>query len=253
MECSELLRLQAYFDGELDALGTLAVEEHLAQCGECTQRRAEWEQLRTALRQALPMELAPAALRARIERCLDQETRKTPAAMRPTSRISWPTGLGVLFGGMGGAVLASLAILLWFVPSRSDLLDQIVSAHVRSLMPEHLIDVASSDRHTVRPWFAGRTDVSPVVADFAAQGYRLVGGRLDILEQRRAAVLVYQHGAHTANVFSWQHHGAALPEQTVRSGYLVSCWQDHALQSCVISDMGSAEQQALVGLLRDSH
>ncbi|MBV9911347.1 MAG: anti-sigma factor [Sinobacteraceae bacterium] len=253
MECSELLRLQAYFDGELDALGTLAVEEHLAQCGECTQRRAEWEQLRAALRQVNPMEAAPAALRARIERCLDQETRQPPAVTRPTWRIPWPTGLSVLFGGAGGAILASLAMLLWFVPSRADLLDQIVSAHVRSLMPEHLIDVASSDRHTVRPWFAGRTDVSPTVADFAAQGYRLVGGRLDIIEQRRAAVLVYQHGAHTANVFSWQHQGAGLPRQTVRNGYLVDCWQDSALQSCVISDMGSTEQQTLVGLLRNTH
>ncbi len=253
MECSEQLRLQAYFDGELDALGILAVEGHLAQCGECTQRRAEWEQLRTALRQALPPEPAPTALRVRIERCLDQETRQKPAAMRPAWRIPWPTGLSVLFGGVAGAVLASLAMLVWFVPSRSDLLDQLLSAHVRSLMPEHLIDVASSDRHTVRPWFAGRTDVSPIVADFAAQGYRLIGGRLDILEQRRAAVLVYQHGAHTANVFNWQHQGAVLPVQTVRSGYLVNCWQDHALQSCVVSDMGRAEQQGLVDLLRDAH
>ena len=81
--------------------------------------------------------------------------------------------------------------------------DELVNAHVRSLMPAHLIDVVSTDKHTVKPWFAGHADVSPVVADFEQQGYRLIGGRVDYLEHQRSAVVVYQHGAHVINVFSW--------------------------------------------------
>ena len=83
-------------------------------------------------------------------------------------------------------------------------MDDLVGAHLRSLMPDHLIDVISTDRHTVKPWFAGHTDVSPVVEDFAAQGYRLLGARADYVDRQRAAVLIYQHGAHVINVFSWQ-------------------------------------------------
>jgi anti-sigma factor RsiW len=91
------------------------------------------------------------------------------------------------------------------------LLDDLLSAHVRSLMPDHLIDVISTDRHTVKPWFAGPGDVSPVVADFDAQGYRLIGARTDYFEHQRAAVIVYQRGSRVINVFSWA--GSARPTE----------------------------------------
>ena len=114
-----------------------------------------------------------------------------------------------MLGGVGGsAVAAAIALLLLFAP-RAGLLDQLVDAHVHSLSPGHMIAVVSTDRHTVKPWFAGRTDVSPVVVDFADQGYRLVGGRTDAIDGQRAAVVVYQHGAHFINVFSWKSPGGA--------------------------------------------
>ena len=131
------------------------------------------------------------------------------------------------------------------------LLDELVSAHVRSLMPSHLIDVVSTDKHTVKPWFAGHADVSPVVADFEPRGYRLIGGRVDYLDHQRSAVVVYQHGAHVINVFSWAGHDRALPADTTRSGYHFAFWRTGDLTYCAVSDTGWDELLGLVKLLRE--
>jgi anti-sigma factor RsiW len=136
------------------------------------------------------------------------------------------------------------------VPTLSDpVLDDLVSAHVRSLMPLHLTDVISTDRHTVKPWFAGRADVSPVVADFDAQGYRLIGGRADSLDRQRMAVLVYQHGAHVINVFAFAPPREVLPAELSRRGYHISCWRGGDLGYCAVSDAGWEELTALRQLL----
>jgi anti-sigma factor RsiW len=127
--------------------------------------------------------------------------------------------------------------------------DTLVAAHVRSLMPSHLIDVESTDHHTVKPWFAGHADVSPVVADFTAEGFHLVGGRADYLDHQRAAVVVYQHGAHVINVFSWSD-SAAVARQATRGGYHMVFWKAGDLQYCAVSDTGWDELQRLVGLLQ---
>jgi len=126
-----------------------------------------------------------------------------------------------------------------------------VNAQVRSLMPNHLIEVVSTDKHTVKPWFAGRTDVSPVVADFAQQGYRLVGGRADYLEHQRAAVVVYEHGPHVINVFSWAATRGGLPKNTTRNGYHLAFWRTGNLVYCAVSDTGWDELKGLVRLLQD--
>src|SRR5208283_2387855 len=115
-------------------------------------------------------------------------------------------------GGIGGtAIAATVAFLLLAPPLVNPLVNDLVGAHVRSLMPDHLIEVVSTDKHTVKPWFAGHSDVSPVVADFKAQGYELIGGRADYLDHQRSAVVVYQHGAHFINVFSWAGDLRHLP------------------------------------------
>ena len=138
-------------------------------------------------------------------------------------------------------------------PAANAVLDELVSAHVRSLMPTaQLIDVQSTDRHTVKPWFAGHADVSPVVVDFAAQGYRLIGGRADYLERQRAAAVVYQHGAHFINVFSWAADRGALPRDATRNGYHIACWRAGNLDYCAVSDTGWDELNGLVRLLRDT-
>ena len=198
MSCAESLRLQAYFDGELDAPGALEIEAHLEQCPACRALLQDLEQLRVAIRRELAPAV-PAALRARIARRLDQEP--AAGALPPPAPRSWgsrPFWLGAL-GGVGGSALAATLLFLVLSPSLSSvLLDDLVAAHVRSLMPAHLIDVESTDQHTVKPWFSGHADVSPVVADFAAQGYRLVGGRADYLRSsaRRGGRLPARRARH---------------------------------------------------------
>jgi anti-sigma factor RsiW len=194
---------------------------------------------------------------------LDEETAAaaaaaSPAQPRPAGRRSgspaWrtrPFWLGA-FGGVGAALAASLAFLFLSAAPADPLLDDVIAAHVRSLMPEHLTDVISTDRHTVKPWFAGHVDVSPVVADFATQGYRLVGGRADYFDHQRAAVVVYEHGAHVINVFTWVAGRHSFAERTTRSGYHVAFWRVGNLQYCAVSDAGWDELLALVRLLRDA-
>jgi anti-sigma factor RsiW len=179
--------------------------------------------------------------------------RGTP---RPRERVSstWRMRsfwVGAL-GGVGGTAIAATFAFLLLVPRFANpLLDQLVSAHVRSLMPSHLIDVVSTDKHTVKPWFTGHADVSPAVADFEPQGYRLVGGRVDYLDHQRSAVVVYQHGAHVINVFSWAGRDRALPADATRSGYHFAFWKAGDLDYCAVSDTGWDELLGLVRLLRD--
>jgi anti-sigma factor RsiW len=250
VQCAEALRVQAYFDGEVDAVSALEVERHAERCPECRALLEHLATTRARIRGELEFAAAPPQLRASIARLLDEEVRGATGQRAPRVPLRpRPFWLGAL-GGVGAALAAGLA-LFFIAPSRSDpILTDLVSAHVRSLMPEHLTDVISTDRHTVKPWFAGHADVSPVVADFADRGYRLVGGRADYFDQQRVAVVVYQHGAHVINVFSWVAGRRALPEFATRSGYHIACWKLGNLQYCAISDTGWDELQGLVRLLR---
>jgi len=118
-------------------------------------------------------------------------------------------------------------------------------------MPEHLIDVVSTDKHTVKPWFSGHADVSPVVADFDGEGYKLIGGRTDYFDHQRAAVVVYQHGAHIINVFTWAATKGALPKDTTRDGYHLAFWKTGNLVYCAVSDTAWDELLNLVKLLQN--
>ena len=261
MQCAESLRVQAYFDGEVDALGAAEIERHAGHCAECRALLEDLERTRVGIRRDLDPGGAPPALRARIARALDEEARAAPPAppqMRPPSprgnalpvwrmRAFWQGACG----GLGAAVAAALAFLFLSAVPSAALEEELTRAHVRSLMPGHLTDVVSTDRHTVKPWFAGHADVSPVVADFSAEGYRLVGGRADYLDRQRAAVLVYQHGAHLINVFVWATGRHTLPERTTRAGYHLVFWRVGDLDYCVVSDAGWDELAGLAHLLRD--
>jgi anti-sigma factor RsiW len=252
VQCAESLRVQAYFDAQVDALAAADIERHLEHCAECRALIQDLEQVRALLRREPAYVRTPPALRADIMRALDGAHDN----VRPRARASstWrgrPFWLGALGGAGGTAIAAGLAFLLLVPPFANPLLDDLVSAHVRSLMPAHLIDVVSTDKHTVKPWFAGHADVSPVVADFAQQGYKLIGGRADYLDHQRSAVVIYQHGAHVINVFSWAGHDRRLPGDATRSGYHLAFWKAGDLEYCAVSDTGWDELLGLVRLLRD--
>jgi anti-sigma factor RsiW len=254
MQCAESLRVQAYFDGELDALSAAEIERHSEACTECRALLEDLRQARTALRRDLSYASTPPALRARIMRSLDQESAVEGSRFNGDRLTGWrsrPFWKGA-FSGIGGtAIAAGIAFFLLAPPLANPLLDDLVNAHVRSLMPDHLIDVVSSDKHTVKPWFAGHTDVSPVVADFDPRGYRLMGGRADYFDHQRAAVVVYQHGAHVINVFSWAADQRGLPKNTTRNGYHLAFWKTGNLVYCAVSDTAWDELLGLVRLLQD--
>jgi anti-sigma factor RsiW len=253
MRCAESLRVQAYFDGELEAFSATKSERHSERCAECRALLRELGQVRSALRRDLTFASAPPALRARILGALDGESAiESP---RRVSRLkSWrpqPFWKGAMSGIAGSAVAAGIAFFVMAPSFTNPVLDDLVGAHVRSLMPDHLIDVVSTDKHTVKPWFAGHTDVSPVVSDFDLQGYRLIGGRADYFEHQRAAVVVYQHGAHVVNVFSWAGDQHGLPRNTTRNGYHLAFWKVDNLMYCAVSDTAWDELLGLVRLLQE--
>ncbi len=273
MRCAESLRVQAYFDAEVDAVSAAEIERHVERCAECHALLQDLQQMREVLRRDSAYARAPAALRASVMQALDREdapegtaapertatlvgaarplgTGRSRQSMSPTWRMRsiWVGALG----GVGGTAVAAVLAFFLLVPRLTNpLLDEVVSAHVRSLMPTHLIDVVSTDKHTVKPWFAGHADVSPVVADFESQGYRLVGGRVDYLDHQRSAVVVYQHGAHVINVFTWAGNARTLPDNATRSGYHLIFWRAGDLEYCAVSDTGWDELQGLVRLLRE--
>jgi anti-sigma factor RsiW len=254
MLCAESLRVQAYFDGELDALSAADAERHSETCANCRPLLQHLHQVRTALREELTYANAPPALRARVLRALDEacgvESPRLGEA-RPSRWRPQPFWKGA-FSGIGGTALAASIVFFFLVPPlTTPILDELVSAHVRSLMPDHLIDVVSTDKHTVKPWFSGHTDVSPVVADFDGQGYRLIGGRADYFDGQRAAVVVYQHGPHVINVFSWAVDQPGLPKNTTRNGYHLVFWKTGNLEYCAVSDTAWGELIGLVRLLQD--
>ena len=254
MLCAESLRVQAYFDGELDALSATDVERHRGACAECRTLLHDLDRVRSALRQDLTYAGAPPALRARVIRALDQEVATTIPRLSVERLRNWrprPFWQGA-FSGMGGTALAAGIAFFLLAPALTNpILDDLVSAHVRSLMPDHLIDVVSTDKHTVKPWFAGHADVSPVVADFDGQGYRLIGGRADYFARQRTAVVVYQHGSHVINVFSWAADQHGLPRNTTRNGYHLVFWKTGNLVYCAVSDTAWGELIGLVRLLQD--
>jgi anti-sigma factor RsiW len=254
MQCAESLRVQAYFDGELDAFSATSVERHSERCAECQSLLQDLEQLRTALRQDLTYASAPPELRARVMGTLDEEGDVKTWRRHRERATGWrpqPFWRGALSGVGGTAMAACITFFLLAPPLSQPMIDDLVGAHQRSLMPEHLIDVVSTDKHTVKPWFSGHADVSPVVADFDGQGYKLIGGRADYFAHQRAAVVVYQHGAHVINVFAWAATNDALPKDTTRDGYHLAFWRTENLVYCAVSDTAWDELLSLAKLLQN--
>jgi len=231
--------LNAMIDGELDGLNASKLEAHVRGCATCSAYLATLADVRDLMAPDALKEHAPAPLRARIEAMM---ATPEPAQPRlPTDRyIPW------LGGGAIGALAASAALFL-AVPqfSESDMPDQLIAGHIRSLQANHLTDVLTSNRHVVKPWFNGRLDFSPPVVDLGAQGFPLVGGRLDYIEGRPVAALVYRRRLHTINLFIRPLSGAApsLPATFRRQTYSLSRWTAGGLEYWAVSDIEKGELQ----------
>lgn len=248
MNCTEMhTLLHAYLDDELDAARSAEIAQHLAACPECMARHRAAEILQQSLRDPLLRHAAPAALAARIRGHVPEDARA-----RRRSSWQWPA----LSAALAASLLGVVAIAGWqslqLRAHRDDaLVTEAVSDHVRSLLATHLIDVQSTDRHTVKPWFDGRLDFSPQVQDLDAQGFVLIGGRLDVLGDERVAALVYRRHLHMINLFQWPATEGSVPlepKEQARSGYHAIGWREGGMQFLAVSD--TADLEAFVGAFR---
>ncbi|HEY2049768.1 MAG TPA: zf-HC2 domain-containing protein [Caulobacteraceae bacterium] len=255
MSCPELLHTQAFIDGEVDRAQAAAAERHIADCAECQAFCADAAAVSDAIRSSATRHVAPDELRQRVVTALEAADRadvvepdwRAASAARASRRRFWQ---GALSGAGVTGLAASLAILTILPPSATTLVDQVTSAHTRALMSGHVIAVASSDHHTVKPWFAGRIDISPPVQDFAARGFKLTGGRVDKVGGARVAVLTYQRGRHEVDLFVWADRGSTLPASTVRHGYHLMFWRSGDLSFAAVSDTAVPELANFVQLIR---
>jgi anti-sigma factor RsiW len=255
MHCEEAKRLlQADLDGELDAAGSAHLAAHVAGCAECQAERAALSDLKQSLKQA-QAHAAPEALRRRISIAVHDAARKETAQRKPAGKKPFKLSWAWLNGGFAGAGALAFAFMFSLYlsrPSDVDLLEQdVISGHARSMMVTHLSDVASTDQHTVKPWFADKLDFAPNVADFSAQGYPLVGGRLDYIDRHNVAAIVYHRRLHTINLYEWPERGhTTAPDlATSRDGYQLLHWTEHGMHYWLVSDMNAQELNEFKDLL----
>lgn len=230
--------LHALLDGELDAANASALETHLAACPACAQRLETLKALHERLAD-LPPTPAPQALKGRIEAMIGRESR---TATRPQARARPGLLAGWLAAGAMTAVAASLVITP--IAAGPSLPQQLAEAHVRSLQADHLVDIPTSDRHVVRPWFNGKIGFNPPPApDLAAQGFPLVGGRLDYADGRPIAAIVYRRRQHVINLFVLPSRGGLqLPRLgPAPGGYAMLHWTDKGLDYWAVTDAEQAE------------
>lgn len=237
-DCGKLLLLQAELDGELDAAGSAALAEHRANCPVCRQNEATITAARQALRRATYHRADPELFRA--------VAGRVGAVRPPPDRRAILPWRGLATFGAGAALAA--AILLGLPLGRPDIVAALIDDHVRALQPGHLLDVVSTNQHTVKPWFDGRLDFAPPVKDLAAAGFPLVGGRLDYLHGRSVAVLVYAHGKHVIELFVWPVSGRpGVPARADHDGYNVVHWDANAMSFTAVSDLDPSGLQEFVG------
>jgi mycothiol system anti-sigma-R factor len=250
MSCTEMTALlHGMLDRELDLVSAMRFEEHMRHCPACAQTYSEQQTLRARVRRSAKY-TAPAHLRSRIEEAIEAE------APRPSRVARWGQRLAANWRWAGGAAVAVAASLLLFVATipqgQDDLQRELIAGHLRSLLADHLTDVASSDRHTVKPWFTGKLDFSPPVADLTRQGFPLIGGRLDYIDDRVVAALVYHRGGHVINLFVWPDRGAGetTPHASAHEGFHVLRWARPGMRFAAVSDLNLEELEDFERLLR---
>src|SRR5438552_18426748 len=263
MNCEEATKLKdGYLDGELDPITSQTIKQHLRECPKCDQAYKIHGSLIHAIGNATPYYKAPAELRERIQSSLRDEIAELPARNvardaqplfpRGQSRprpILWETSWNWL--ALAAAIIFAAIIALTLVPrlqrpgADQFLATQLISSHVRSLMASHLTDVASSDQHTVKPWLDTKLDFAPPVVDLSNEGFPLIGGRLDYLDNRPVAALVYGRRKHFINLFVWPaaSNESKAPKTITREGYQLLHWADSDFNYWAVSDVNVNDLQ----------
>jgi mycothiol system anti-sigma-R factor len=257
MNCEEATKLMdGYLDGELDPITSQTIEQHLRDCRKCEQAYEAHTALAHAISRGAPYYKAPAELRQRVQSSLRDAVgvRASRSAAREnhaslTSR--WAKRRPVLpeipwnWLALAAAIILAAIIASSFLPrlrpptSDQFLATQLIASHVRSLMADHLTDVASSDQHTVKPWLDTKLDFAPPVVDLSSEGFPLIGGRLDYLDNRPVAALVYGRRKHFINLFVWPAASdeAKAPKTITREGYQLLHWADSDFNYWAVSDV----------------
>jgi mycothiol system anti-sigma-R factor len=283
MNCEEATNLMdGYLDRELDPITSQTIEQHLRDCRKCEEAYEAHTALAHAISRGAPYYKAPTELRERIQSSLRDEIAELPTRnvardtqplfprRQPRPRaILWETSWNWL--ALAAAIIFAAIIALTLVPrlqrpeADQFLATQLIASHVRSLMANHLTDIASSDQHTVKPWLDAKLDFAPPVVDLSSEGFPLVGGRLDYLDNRPVAALVYQRRKHFIYLFVWR--AGAGPDRTTRSagnkqrsftlkaisrqGYQLLHWLDSEFNYWAVSDISAKELQEFEQLFEE--
>ena len=248
MECDAVAaQIHAYLDDQLEAALVASIQQHLRGCAVCTRLYERQRAMNSVVRQHAHYHTAPKHL----ARSIRANLRTLAEVEQPRRRTAW----GWFASGAAFACVATLAVTLSVsqIGPRGDELEQnLVAAHVRSLMVNHLTDVASSDQHTVKPWFNGKLDMSPPVVDLAAEGYPLIGGRLDYLDRHAVVALVYRRAKHPINLFIWPSASAeGAPQSGVltHNGYNLVHWTEAGMTFWAVSDVNLPELEGFQKLI----
>ena len=239
MMCNDArLLLHAYLDDELDAAQSVAITRHMHSCPACAASYANYANLRKALAQPALYRRAPDALHAQWQ----APNSPAIATIRPHRGM---IGLAMAAGFIGALLLvAPTWFYLWqqLAPHANQLADDVVSSHIRSMQPQHLMDVVSTDQHTVKPWFEGKLDFSPRVKDLADEGFPLIGGRLDALDGHSVAALVYKRRLHVINLYQWPSASTASASTVTQwHGYTMVRWTAGNMNYIAVSDVNETD------------
>jgi anti-sigma factor RsiW len=245
MMCNDArLLLHAYLDDELDAAQSVAITRHMQGCATCAANYTDYAKLRKAMARSSLYRRAPDALRKQWK---TSESATSPVPARPRRGL---IGLAMAAGFAGALLLIAPMWLYMLHPRSTDtglIVDEAVSSHIRSMQQQHLMDVVSTDQHTVKPWFEGKLDFSPRVKDLAGEGFPLVGGRLDALDGHSVAALVYKRRLHVINLYQWPSTSTTSTQNITQwHGYTVIRWASHNMQYVAVSDVNEDDLRQFV-------
>ena len=247
MNCDQLNKqLEPYLDGELTLSDRHDIDTHLSECKSCTHKIDAFRTLQQQVRDTNYQKI-PSGLRNNIQNKLRDATGEESTQ---SQLLSW-LGLGTGSLATGSIITWALITFVFISPLHTQKADAVIASHISSLMVDHATDVKSSDRHTVKPWFNGRVDFSPPVKDLSSHGFKLIGGRLDYIQDQTVAAMVYQRRAHIINAFVFKDNNSTVttePTSMQRHGFNLVYWKQSGLNYWLVSDLNQKELNQLAYL-----